>query len=48
MNNLRKIVLLAVLVIVVLSAFVVPASAKVNEYEGQHITSQGDPSQWGY
>ena len=26
---------------------VAPAAAKVNEYEGQHITAEGDPSQWG-
>jgi hypothetical protein len=47
MNKLRKIVLLAVLVVVVLAAFVVPALAKANEYEGQHVAVQGDPSQWG-
>ena len=47
MNKLRKIVLLAVLVVVVLAALAAPAAAKVNEYEGQHITAQGDPSQWG-
>jgi hypothetical protein len=47
MNKLRKTVLLAVLVVVVLAAIVVPAMAKVNEYEGQHVTAQGDPSQWG-
>jgi hypothetical protein len=47
MNKLRKTVLLAVLVVVVLAALAVPAMAKVNEYEGQHVTVQGDPSQWG-
>ena len=47
MNKLRKTVLLAVLVVVVLAAIVVPAAAKINEYEGQHVTAQGDPSQWG-
>lgn len=47
MNKLRKTVLLAVLVVVVLAAIASPALAKVNEYEGQHITAEGDPSQWG-
>jgi hypothetical protein len=48
MNKLRKTVLLAVLVVVVLAAIASPALArKVNEYEGQHIAAEGDPSQWG-
>ncbi|MBZ0288594.1 MAG: hypothetical protein K8I30_13335 [Anaerolineae bacterium] len=49
MNKLRKTVLLAVLVVVILAAIASPALArKVNEYEGQHITAEGDPSQWGW
>jgi len=48
MNKFRTTVILAVLVIAILVATVVPALArKVNEYEGQHIASVGDPSQWG-
>lgn len=48
MNKLRKTVLLAVLVVVVLAAIASPALARnVNEYEGSHITAEGDPSQWG-
>jgi hypothetical protein len=48
MNKMRKTVLLVVLVVVVLAAIAAPAAArKVNEYEGQHIAAEGDPSQWG-
>lgn len=48
MTRLRKIVLLALLLLVLLVALVAPAAArKVNEYEGQHIIAEGDPSQWG-
>ena len=48
MNKLRATIILVILVIAILVATVVPALArKVNEYEGQHIASVGDPSQWG-
>jgi hypothetical protein len=48
MKNLRKTVVFALLVVVILVAAVAPAAArKVNEYEGQHrIAAEGDPSQW--
>ena len=47
MNKFRSTVILALLLIAILVATVAPAAAKVNEYEGQHITVAGDPSQWG-
>lgn len=48
MNKLQKTILAVSLAIVILVATVVPAVAKVNEYEGQHrIAAEGDPSQWG-
>ena len=48
MNKLQKTVLAVSLAILILVATVAPAAArKVNEYEGQHIAAEGDPSQWG-
>ena len=47
MNQFRTTVILALLLIAILVATVAPAAAKINEYEGQHITAAGDPSQWG-
>ena len=48
MNKLRTTIILALLLIAILVTAVAPASAKVNEYEGQHrIAVAGDPSQWG-
>jgi uncharacterized protein YggE len=47
MNKFRTTVVLALLLITILVATVAPAAAKINEYEGQHVTVAGDPSQWG-
>jgi hypothetical protein len=46
MNKLRNTIVLALVLIAILVATIAPASAKINEYEGQHVAVAGDPSQW--
>lgn len=56
MNKSRRLIAAALLAVSVTASAVVPAFAKVNEYEGQHKVNEyegqhrnavsGDPSQW--
>jgi hypothetical protein len=46
MKKLRNLIVAALMLTSIMIATVAPASAKVNEYEGQHRVA-GDPSQWG-